>query len=135
MNEKMHLGKFFELQFLVDLDKHISKQYKPYQIFTPLIDDNGIDLIIRTKNGEYKEIQVKGRKKKRSFLIQRDFKEHNNYWFVFYCKDTDENYTPHILSSKMVKKVLNNGRHVRISPCEKYSNFDDILKPNKKTLL
>ena len=127
MNKTMHLGKKFELRFLADLDEGISKKIQ-YQIFTPFLDDNGIDYVIRKSNGEYIEIQIKARDKKRLFTIKNDFKARDNYWFVFYCEDNNE-YKAYILPSKYVKKELENkaSKHITINKNMKYNNFEDIF--------
>ena len=93
-----------------------------------MVDDSGIDFVIRTADGKYKEIQVKARAERRIFTITNDFKEKDNYWFVFYCKDNDDKYNPYIISSKKAKKMLTKNRHITISADMPHHNFADIFK-------
>ena len=124
-------GKGFELRFLCDFMKFAEKKPKYYNVFQPLIDDNGIDFVIRTKNREYKDIQVKGRSNNRTFTIAKKIKAHPNYWFVFYCKNSKDgsNYDRYIMNSKDVKPDNNN--HIRFPVGKQNDDFDNIFKDHK----
>lgn len=63
-------------------------------VFIPLVDDKGIDLVIRRKDGTYIEVQVKGKSKKGSREMAADFSSithiaRPNYFFVFYSEHLD----------------------------------------------
>ena len=92
-------------------------------VFQPLVDDNGIDYIIRKSNGEYTEIQIKGRTKKRPFTIKTDLKKHNNYWLILYY-----NGNRYILNKDDILKELKKGFHINTAPKtkkhEEYQNRD-----------
>jgi PD-(D/E)XK endonuclease len=61
------------------------------EIYTPFVDDDAIDLIIKKSNGTFIEIQIKARSKTTimghgaSFIMNYD-KKRKNYFFVFYSE-------------------------------------------------
>lgn len=125
-------GKAFELEFLSEFMEYMREhQKKHYDIFIPFIDNNGIDFVIRTDNGEtYKEIQVKGREPRNIFTLKTKLEEHRDYWLILYCKNKNK-YDRYILSQddlennitstgKVSKKLLTEARKKR--------DFDDIFK-------
>ena len=84
-------------------------------VFQPLVDDNGIDYVIRLPKGTYVELQIKAREEKRLFTIDNTFTERPNYWFVFYCKNQQGGYDCYRLKSKKVKNILTKHKnHLRI---------------------
>ena len=65
-----------------------------FEVYSPLIDDDAIDFIIKKPNGTFIEIQIKARSKAvaagsggRFALI--DHKKRKNYFFIFYCEKLD----------------------------------------------
>lgn len=94
MNATQILGKASEL--LVS-SKLLAENRELYQ---PLVDDHGVDLIVRTKDWdsnlddkdprhyEFQEIQVKSIQKGGLFAAIT-IEPRANYWFVFYIKDID----------------------------------------------
>jgi hypothetical protein len=57
-------------------------------IYTPLIDDNGIDAVVRKKDGTFVEIQIKARSADvnpgdEALFAAITHKERPNYWFIF----------------------------------------------------
>lgn len=115
-------GKEFELRFLHELYEHIRKKKIKCDVFQPIVDDNGIDYVIRTASGKYIEIQIKARTEKHIFTITKDFKTRQNYWFIFYCGYEKDRY---ILSSKNVAKMLTDNNHIYITKdMEKYKKLD-----------
>lgn len=52
-------------------------------IYTPLVDDNGIDAIIRKDDGSFIEIQIKARSGDAKLFAAITHKERPNYWFIF----------------------------------------------------
>lgn len=129
MNTSMNLGKRFELLCMADIQHYIMENGILGQIYTPIVDDSGIDFAIRMANGKYIEIQAKARAEKRLFTIDA-FTARPNYWFIFYCKNTKGDYDRYILSSKEVAKALTKNNHLTITKdMDKYSkrDFDYIL--------
>jgi len=71
-------------------------------VYIPLIDDFGIDAVVRKKDGTFVELQIKARSKDVLFgdaalfaAITHELRE--NYYFVFYSHRLDKTW---ILSSK-----------------------------------
>lgn len=71
-------------------------------IYMPLIDDNGIDAVVRREDGTFVEIQIKARSKNVVMgdaalfaAITHEYRE--NYFFVFYSERLDSFW---IMSSK-----------------------------------
>jgi hypothetical protein len=71
------------------------------ELYVPVADVNGIDLLIRKPNGKLAEIQIKGRtedvKNPARFVITHE--ERPNYWFLFLVPIW-ETQNMYILSSK-----------------------------------
>lgn len=70
-------------------------------VYLPMVDDDGIDAVIKRPDGSFVEIQVKARSKNVVFgdaalfaAIPHEYR--NNYWFVFFSERMD---TIWILSS------------------------------------
>ena len=82
----MSFGKEFELSFIQEIMKIIrtKTKYKNCELFLPVIDDDGIDVIIRKSPNDYREVQIKSRDEKDIFTIKNEFTPRDNYWFVFY---------------------------------------------------
>ena len=112
--ENNKTGKEFELRFLHELYEHIRKKKIKCDVFQPIVDDNGIDYIIRTNNGEYREIQIKSRTKKRPFTIKTDFTRHKDYWLIlYYNEDNDKNM--YILNKTDIAHVIKKYGHINIT--------------------
>ena len=108
-------GKEFELFFLHKLYECMRENRVKCDVFQPLVDDNGIDYVIRLPKGTYVELQIKAREEKRLFTIDNTFTERPNYWFVFYCKNQQGGYDCYRLKSKKVKNILTKHKnHLRI---------------------
>jgi hypothetical protein len=60
---------------------------KGYNIYTPLVDAQGVDAIVQLPNGKYIEIQIKSRepdaKKSYNFANISYIPNRPNYWFAF----------------------------------------------------
>lgn len=70
--------------------------------YVPLVDDDGIDVVIRKEDGSFIEVQIKARSKDVKFgdaalfaAMTHEYRE--NYFFVFYSERMD---TTWIMSSK-----------------------------------
>ena len=76
-------------------------------VYLPMVDDFGVDAIVRKPNGTFLEIQIKARSKDVIFgdaalFAAIDFpKQRKNYYFVFYSERMDSMW---ILSSKEFNK-------------------------------
>ena len=71
-------------------------------VYIPLIDDFGIDAVVRKKDGSFVELQIKARSKDVLFGDAALFaaithEQRDNYYFVFYSHRMDKTW---ILSSK-----------------------------------
>lgn len=71
-------------------------------VYLPLVDDDGIDAIVKKPDGTFIEVQIKARSKKVKFgsaglfaAITHELRQ--NYWFVFYSERMD---TMWIMSSQ-----------------------------------
>ncbi len=63
-------------------------------VYMPLIDDNGIDAVIRRPNGTFVEVQIKARSKDvkmgdAALFAGLTHEERDNYYFVFYSERMD----------------------------------------------
>jgi hypothetical protein len=95
------------MEFLV-----ISKMLEEgLDVYIPLVDDFGIDAIVRRKDGSFVELQIKARSKDVIFGDAALFaaithEPRDNYYFVFYSHRMEKTW---ILSSKefVEKSVLN----------------------------
>jgi hypothetical protein len=86
-------------------------------VYTPLIDDNGIDAVVRKSDGSFVEVQIKTRSADVNLGdealfagISHDFRP--NYWFIFRSegiKDKSGKSTTWILSSnEFIREALQN---------------------------
>lgn len=95
------------MEFLV-----ISKMLEQgLDIYLPLVDDFGIDAVVRKKDGSYIELQIKARSKNVVFGDAALFaaithESRDNYYFVFYSQRLDKTW---ILSSQdFIKEAAQN---------------------------
>ena len=74
-------------------------------VYLPIVDDKGIDAVVRRPDGSYVEVQIKARSKSvregdAALFAAIDHEYRPNYWFVFYSERIGENGTMWIMSSK-----------------------------------
>lgn len=60
-------------------------------VFVPLVDDNGIDAVVRRDDGSFVEVQIKARSKDvnpgdEALFAGIRHERRPNYWFVFYAE-------------------------------------------------
>jgi len=70
-----------------------------FDVYATLVDDQGIDCIVRLNGKKYLDIQIKARSKvakQWNFFAAMSFIPRQNYWFIFY---TEMNNTFWILPS------------------------------------
>jgi len=82
-------------------------------VYMPLVDDFGIDAIIRKPTGEFVEIQIKARSKDVTFGDAALFaaithEKRENYYFIFYSERMDSLW---LLSSKEFIKESNQNKN------------------------
>ena len=126
----------------------ISKMLKEgLDVYIPLIDDFGIDAVIRKHDGSFVEIQIKARSKDVLFGDAALFaaithEPRNNYYFVFYSERIDKTW---ILSSEeFIKEAVQNktgknagkrsiwfnGKNTKNKTEHPYPRFDKYLVSN-----
>lgn len=86
-------------------------------VYIPMVDDDAIDAVIKRRDGQFVEVQIKARSKNVKFgdgalfaTIPHD--NRSNYWFVFYSERMD---TIWIMSSQeFVREARQNksGKHI-----------------------
>lgn len=114
-------------------------------VYIPLIDDFGVDAIIRKKDGSFVEVQIKARSKDVKFgnaaLFAAITHEHReNYYFVFYSHRLDKIWilssAEFIKESSQNEKGKNKGKYTikfnGVSNKEEYAipRFDKYLCEN-----
>ena len=60
-------------------------------VYVPMVDDMGIDAVVRRPDGQFTEVQIKARSKEvilgnASLFAAIQHKPRENYWFVFYSE-------------------------------------------------
>ena len=72
-----------------------------YDVYLPMVDDHGVDCIVKTNDGTSIEIQIKARsgsaKQPGCFTVDNHETEFENFYFIFYC---EINNTKWVFSSK-----------------------------------
>lgn len=89
-------------------------------VYLPIVDDKGIDAVVRRPDGSYVEVQIKARSKSvregdAALFAAIEHEHRPNYWFVFYSERIGENGTMWIMSSKEFIEESSqnkNGKHV-----------------------
>ncbi len=82
-----------------------------FDVYMTLVDDQGIDCIIRVNAKKHLDIQIKARSKtaKQCFrFAAMSIEVRNNYYFIFY---TEKNNTFWIMPSKTVEKLAYQNKH------------------------
>jgi hypothetical protein len=63
-------------------------------VYVPLVDDRGVDAIVRRRDGSFVEVQIKACSKNNTDAAQFSAIFHpeprKNYWFVFYSERLDK---------------------------------------------
>lgn len=107
-------------------------------VYTPEVDTEHIDCVIRSEKGEYKEIQVKTRTPSNEHgakvFAVRGFKERKNYFVICHFIGTDDYW---VLPSRIFERHAraNNRGFTRLTMTEtkqfdlrRYRNNFDLLK-------
>lgn len=126
----------------------ISKMLKEgLDVYMPLIDDFGIDAVIRKKDGTFVELQIKARSNDVLFgdaaLFAAITHEHrSNYYFVFYSERLDKTWI--MTSEEFIKEAVQNkngknvgkrsiwfnGKSTKNNTEHPYPKFDKYLHNN-----
>lgn len=74
-------------------------------VYLPIVDDKGIDAVVRRPDGSFVEIQIKARSKSvregdAALFAAIDHEYRPNYWFIFYSERIGEDGTMWIMTSK-----------------------------------
>lgn len=74
-------------------------------VYLPVVDDKGIDAVVRRPDGTFVEVQIKARSKSvidgdAALFAAIEHEHRPNYWFVFFSERLGENGTMWIMSSK-----------------------------------
>lgn len=79
--------------------------------YVPLVDDDGIDVVIRKQNGTFIEVQIKARSKDVTFGDAALFAalthgKRNNYYFIFYSERLEKMWI--MSSEEFLKECVTN---------------------------
>lgn len=100
----MFFGKSCEYRVMSELlDRSLD-------VYTPIVDDKGIDCIIRREDGKHIDLQIKGRKPTWIFNIAK-FEPRDNYYFALLAKDRKI----YIVPSKILAKWLDGKKKITLS--------------------
>lgn len=74
-------------------------------VYLPVVDDKGIDAVVRRPDGTFVEVQIKARSKSvkdgdAALFAAIEHEYRPNYWFVFFSERIGSNGTMWIMSSK-----------------------------------
>jgi len=115
MNEEIHnskKGKAIEYYIICELLKN------DFDVYIPVVDLEGVDMIVRNKSGSYIEIQVKARaiKHKASEIYARYEQPKTNLLFVIYDTVKDDFWViPSLVYNKYARKKIDSvGREQNI---------------------
>lgn len=88
---------------------------KGFDVYQTLVDDQGIDCIIRINSGKYLDIQIKASSKDASQPYNFggiNLKPRDNYFFIFYIEKIDKFYIiPSLDFDILWKKTKKEGKH------------------------
>ena len=78
-------------------------------VYTPVLDMNGVDCVVKNKHSRLIEIQIKTRNKgegyNKEFVIKREFKPHKDFFICCYLIDKDEFwFIPSFVFQKLCRK-------------------------------
>lgn len=102
-------------------------------VYVPMVDDFGIDAVIRKQNGTFIEVQIKARSHDvrvgdGALFAAITHESRKNYWFVFYSERLN---TMWIMSSKeFIKEAVQNKTGINKG---KRSIWFNGIKTNKQT--
>lgn len=80
MLNNLIFGKICEYKIILKLLE------EGFDVFSPIIDNKGVDCVIKNEKGKYIEIQIKGRQPRDIFNI-KNFQPKDNYFFILIPSD------------------------------------------------
>ena len=86
-------------------------------VYRPLVDDMGIDVIIRRPNGSFVEVQIKARSSEEDHAYPASFsgikcdEQRSNYWFIFYVARAPETPKVWLMTADEFKKEARNHKN------------------------
>lgn len=114
------------MEFNNNLNKSITGKKGEYEIitklmsegflvYTPVLDIDGVDCVVKNEHGRLIEIQIKTRNKgegyNKEFVIRRELKPNKNFFICCYLIDENEYwFIPSYVFAKLSKKE--NGCHI-----------------------
>jgi hypothetical protein len=104
MAKSLFFGKHCEHLVFAELLK------RGFDTYLPIVDDKGVDCIIRNNNGTHVDIQIKGRQPRWIFNFGQ-VKTRPNYFFILY--PPDKNF--YIVPSSEISKWLNGRKKLAIN--------------------
>ncbi len=126
-------GKRNEYAVIAELMK------RNFDVYQTLVDDQGIDCVIRVDSTKYLDIQIKASSKTatqgRNFGgLNVDLRD--NYYFIFYVEEQDEFYIiPSVDFKKLWRKTTKEGKHkgkynvvIRKKGFEQYKDFEILRR-------
>ena len=74
-------------------------------VYLPIVDDKGIDAVVRRPDGSFVEVQIKARSKSvregdAALFAAIDHEYRPNYWFIFYSERIGDDGTMWIMTSR-----------------------------------
>ena len=87
-------------------------------VYTPMVDDMGIDAVVRKSDGTFLEVQIKARSEEVKFgdaglfSVNKHLHPRNNYYFVFYSQRMNVKW---IMSSEEFvenSRLIENGKNI-----------------------
>lgn len=123
-----------------------------YDVYLPIVDDHGVDCVVKKSDGVFVEIQIKGRSKTADnpghFYVDNHESPKDNFYFIFYservdttwvfsskefCDNAKLNKTGRNAGRKSIDLVTKNGKNRK--EFEKYIVHSfDFLKQNGKSV-
>ena len=92
-------GKRQEYSVITELLK------RGFDVYMTLVDDQGIDCVLRVDDKKYLDVQIKARSKEAkqwNFFAAMSFDVRDNFYFIFY---TEKNNNLWVIPSKDVKEL------------------------------
>ena len=133
-------GKRQEYSVITELLK------RGFDVYMTLVDDQGIDCVLRVDDKKYLDVQIKARSKEAkqwNFFAAMSFNVRDNFYFIFY---TEKNNNLWVIPSKDVKELgieNKSGKNVgkisltlpKIESGDKASKFEKYKNENGFALL
>jgi hypothetical protein len=102
-------------------------------VYVPLVDDMGIDAVVRKADGSFVEVQIKARSKDvnpgdAALFAAMTHELRDNYWFIFYSERMDTMWI--MTSGEFIKESNQNKKGINVG---KRSIWFNGKRKNKET--